>query len=203
MKNLLLGAASVLAIGVAFAANAQPQNPAAPAAPMSKPIAPVSKPASPAPAPLLAPGTPPAKVMAPAPAMPLQKPMMPMAQPSKMNPAQPCHAQPPKHHAHKKQHHKHHPHHKAPVAPRAEGHVTFPPAQGCNLEYYCCGASNYPYVYHGGYFWYPQSEATALAGYTPSYWNGSYWYASRMHPHMLYVEGQGATYVVPLNMTSR
>jgi hypothetical protein len=82
-------------------------------------------------------------------------------------------------------------------------YVTFPPAQGCNLEYYCCGASSYPYAYYGGYFWYPQNNATALAGYTPSYWNGSYWYASRMHPHMLYVEGQGASYVVPLNMTRR
>lgn len=188
MKNLILGAASVLAISVAFAANAQTSNSASPSGPASKPTAP-------APAPLLAPGTPPGKTIAPAPTAPLQKLATPMTGAAEPVVSPPCQA--PKHQAHKPPHHKphHKPHH---MAPMQELYITFPPAQGCNLEYYW-GTAAYPYVYHGGYFWYPQAQANVLAGYNPAYWNGAYWYASRMHPHMLYIEGQGASYVVPLD----
>jgi len=75
--------------------------------------------------------------------------------------------------------------------------VTFPTNFNSNIDYY--GEENgYPYVYYGGYFWYPKTEATVLNGYTPTYWNGYYWYASRIHPHHVYVEKQDALYLLPL-----
>ncbi len=104
-----------------------------------------------------------------------------------------CH---PKHHGH--HHHRHHAHHAHHVAADVE-YVAFPAAQGCNVEYYQ-GATTCPYVCHGGYFWYPHAQATIIPGYTPANWNGNYWYASRMHPHAIYAEGQGVSFVIPTNM---
>lgn len=198
MKNLIFGAASILALNLVHAVHAQPASPTnstVPSPSTNKPAAPTGKPT--APAPLLTPGTPPTKVIAPAPAAPLQPLTPPTAQQPKMKPQVPPHAHPSKHHAHKKHHHHgaHHPKYRIAVT---EIYITFPPAQGCDLEYYWANPA-YPYAYYGGYFWYPHTQANVLTGYTPSYWNGYYWYASRMHPHTLYVERQATSYVIPVN----
>jgi hypothetical protein len=104
-----------------------------------------------------------------------------------------------KHHGHK--HHAHHAKHKHGhhMAQHEVAYVAFPPAQGCTPQYYG-GATTCPYMYHGGYFWYPHAQANMLSGYTPYYANGQYWYASRMHPHMLYIDRQAPSYVWPCHM---
>ena len=76
-------------------------------------------------------------------------------------------------------------------------YVTFPADTNCNVEYYAGTEAN-AYVYYGGYFWYPSTEATLLSGYEPTYWNGQYWYASRVHPHQAYVEKQNIVYLLPV-----
>lgn len=84
-----------------------------------------------------------------------------------------------------------------PTVSLKETYVIFPANFNSNIEYY--GEENaYPYVYYGGYFWYPKTEATILTGYVPTYWNGYYWYASRVHPHHVYVERQDALYLLPV-----
>jgi hypothetical protein len=57
-----------------------------------------------------------------------------------------------------------------------------------------------PYIYHGGYFYYPNASAAMLAGYTPVAIGGSYWYPSQMHPHVVYVERKPVLYVMPQPM---
>ncbi|MBI2707821.1 MAG: hypothetical protein HYX35_05890 [Proteobacteria bacterium] len=200
MKKLILGAASVLAISIACGANAQTTNPTIPSGAVGKSSAaiPSGAPAVPATGAVNKP-TAAVPSSAPAPAAPATVPLKKLvpAPTAKMQPlvSPPCAAPKPQaHKVHNKHHHK--PKH---IAPMQNMQVTFPPAQGCNVDYYC-GTTTCPYVYHGGYFWYPHTQSTVLPGYTPSYWNGAYWYASRMHPHMLYIDGQGASYVVPLDI---
>lgn len=104
-------------------------------------------------------------------------------------------------------HHKHHGHHKHHVAmsgatPTVEGiYVAFPPLNDCGeqtcIPSYYAGNPDCPYQYHGGYFWYPQAKGDVLVGYNPYYHQGLYWYASRMHPHMVYVEKRGLVFVHP------
>ena len=115
------------------------------------------------------------------------------------------HAQ--QHHAHHPQHHRahHHPKHhymepgyRVPV----EGvYVTFPPINECGQPIlgpaYYWGNPQAPYLYHGGYFWYPHARADMLRGYTPYYDQRWYWYASRMHPHAVYVDRAPLAYTHP------
>lgn len=84
-----------------------------------------------------------------------------------------------------------------PAVPLKGTYVTLPTTSDNHIEYYA-GIETYPYVYYGGYFWYPKTEATVLTEYTPTYWNGYYWYASRVHPHQVYIEKQDALYLVPM-----
>lgn len=75
-------------------------------------------------------------------------------------------------------------------------YVNYPPVDlcafnACPCEYYQ-GNQGYGYIYHGGYYWYPHVHGQALAGYTPPYLHGSYWYPSRLHPHVMYIDGKGA-----------
>lgn len=74
-------------------------------------------------------------------------------------------------------------------------YVAFPETTNCNVEYYGTEANSY--VYHGGYFWYPNADGTLLDGYEPTYWDGQYWYPSRIHPHHVYVEKQNVLYILP------
>ena len=118
--------------------------------------------------------------------------------------------------AHKKQHHaqQHHAHH-----PRAHHHprhhymepghrvpvervyVTFPPINECGQPIlgpaYYWGNPQCPYLYHGGYFWYPHARADMLKGYTPYYDQRWYWYASRTHPHAVYIDRTPLAYTHP------
>lgn len=100
---------------------------------------------------------------------------------------------------HKRHAHKRHRHHKH--AHRGHGHpgplavfVNYPPVNpaafsACACEYYQ-GKQECPYVYHEGYYWYPHARAELLAGYTPQFVRGSYWYPSRLHPHAIYIDKQ-------------
>jgi hypothetical protein len=184
MKNLTLAAVSVFAMTVAFEANAANPNVAQP---MPTNPAPMAKPMAVQPAPMT-------KPMAKSMAKPM--PAQPMA--AVQGVEKPCpihHAK--KHHA-RKHHVKHHKAHKYHAQSRPV-HVAFPPAQGCVVQDYC-GTASCPYVNHGGYYWYPQTQATMISGYSPSYWNGNYWYASHHHPHVVYVDGQAVKYVQPYTM---
>lgn len=103
-----------------------------------------------------------------------------------------------KHHAHHKHHghHKHHKHHKhhGHHGHMHQGHplavyVNYPLV---NVAAFCARPCEYyegfPYVWHEGYFWYPHEHGEMFVGYTPPYVRGSYWYPSRLHPHMVYVD---------------
>ncbi|MBL8677384.1 MAG: hypothetical protein JNJ47_08250 [Alphaproteobacteria bacterium] len=77
--------------------------------------------------------------------------------------------------------------------------VTFPPmdlGDACRPEFYA-GRTECPYVYHGGYFWYPHINATMLEGYTPSLLRGMYWYPSYMHPYVVYAQKAPVVYTIP------
>lgn len=111
-----------------------------------------------------------------------------------------------KHHVregHHKPHHKpHHRHHRAEGRTEINGvFVTFPPvdARGVAVivpEYYA-GKRDCPYMYHGGYFWYPHTRADMMPGYTPHCANNACWYASYAHPHKVYIEGENMVFVLP------
>jgi Ni/Co efflux regulator RcnB len=101
-----------------------------------------------------------------------------------------------KHH-HKKHHKgKHHRHHVDRGHPGG-GHplwvaVNFPPVNvaafsACPCEYYQ-GNQEFRYIYHEGYYWYPQMRADLLAGYQPCQVQGYYWYPSIIVPHAVYIE---------------
>lgn len=62
------------------------------------------------------------------------------------------------------------------------------------------GVTSYPYIAHGGYFYYPNAQGTMVAGYNPTYMNGAYWYASRQHPYDVYAERRPVLYVMPHGM---
>lgn len=105
-----------------------------------------------------------------------------------------------------KHHHKHvdRGHHGGPLAV----YVNYPPLNiaafsACPCEYYQ-GNQEYRYIYHEGYYWYPQMNATLLVGYNPHYMLGYYWYPSRLHPHAVYVEMQSplhpSLYPMPMGM---
>jgi len=113
-------------------------------------------------------------------------------------------------HKHKAKHHKQQAHrgkstHRAQVA---DVYVIFPPVveNGCDTcaaqaapQYYA-GRQDCPYMYYGGYFWYPNAQGTLLKGYTPYHTEGRYWYASRLHPHAVYIEGTPMVYTYPYSM---
>ena len=113
--------------------------------------------------------------------------------------------------AHKKQHHAHHPrahhhprHHRMEPGYRVpvEGiYVTFPPINECGQPTlgpaYYWGNPQCPYLYHGGYFWYPHARADMLRGYTPYYDQRWYWYPSRVHPHAVYIDRTPLVYTHP------
>ncbi|MBX9785786.1 MAG: hypothetical protein K2Y08_00460 [Alphaproteobacteria bacterium] len=108
---------------------------------------------------------------------------------------------PAKHHG--KHHGKHHPHMGHPQYPNQANiggvFVTFPPmdlGDTCRPEFYT-GRTECPYVYHGGYFWYPHVNATMLNGYTPSLLRGMYWYPSYMHPYAVYTQRAPIAYTLP------
>lgn len=179
MKNLVLTAVSVVALIAASGVNAQAQGQA---------------------------GSPDAsKMMDLQAAPPATMPAMPM--PKAMPKAAPHVAVSKPHTAsHKVRHHKphHHPHHKGgayyPVEVQGV-YVTFPPMDVhgnpvCNPEYYW-GKTDCPYMYHGGYFWYPHSRADMLSDYVPYNAGGMYWYASYMHPHMVYAQRAPMAYAYP------
>lgn len=111
-----------------------------------------------------------------------------------------------KHHAH---HHKHHAHSHVGMATTevAGVYVTFPPVDECGRPVctpsYYAGNQECPYQYHGGYFWYPHAHANLLEGYVPYNYNGMYWYASRMHPHVVYVDRTPMVYTLPHPMDGR
>jgi hypothetical protein len=83
-----------------------------------------------------------------------------------------------------------------PVAPVQQTTVYVRLPETPTVEYYGSVPTN-TYIYHSGYFWYPESNAGLLEGYQPIYWNGQYWYASRVHPHQVYVEKRDLVYVLP------
>lgn len=97
-----------------------------------------------------------------------------------------------KHHAHKHHGHRHHAH-------KHDGHalavfVNYPLVNvaafsACPCEYYQSN-KEHAYIWHEGYFWYPHSHAGMLPGYTPHQLHGSFWYPSRLHPHMVYIDRQ-------------
>lgn len=77
--------------------------------------------------------------------------------------------------------------------------VTFPPmdlADNYRPEFYA-GRTECPYAYHGGYFWYPHTNATMLNGYNPSLLRGMYWYPSYMHPYAVYTQRAPLAYTMP------
>lgn len=108
-------------------------------------------------------------------------------------------------HKHKTQHHKHRATHRAQGA---DVYVVFPPVveNGCDacavqaVPQYYAGRQDCLYLYHGGYFWYPNAQGTLLKGYTPYHAGGRYWYASRLHPHTVYVERAPMVYAYPYPM---
>jgi hypothetical protein len=109
------------------------------------------------------------------------------------------------HHAHKGHHKPHHKHRRAEGRTEIDGvFVTFPPvdARGVAVivpEYYA-GKKDCPYMYHGGYFWYPHTRADMMPGYTPHCANNACWYASYAHPHKVYIEGEKMVFVLPNSM---
>lgn len=116
-----------------------------------------------------------------------------------------------KHHAH----HKHKKHHHRHVDRGHRGHplavyVNYPPLNvaafsACGCEYYQ-GNQAFGYIYHEGYYWYPQLRGDMLIGYEPYNMQGYYWYPSRLHPHAVYVDRQSplhpSLYPVPMEMAS-
>jgi hypothetical protein len=116
-----------------------------------------------------------------------------------------------KKHHHAKMHHKGKHHHHVDRGHRGGPlavYVNYPPLNvaafsACPCEYYqgnqACG-----YIYHEGYYWYPQMRADLLIGYQPHQMQGQYWYPSRLHPHAVYVEMQSpmhpTLYAVPIEM---
>lgn len=77
--------------------------------------------------------------------------------------------------------------------------LTLKDCGSCQVEYY----GSHPdcaYQYYGGYFWYPHTAANVLSGYVPHSLNGRYWYASHMHPHMVYVQRAPLIFVHPVPM---
>ncbi len=104
-----------------------------------------------------------------------------------------------------KKHHKHHHHHHG-MDGRAEingVYVTLPVNVNGQIEFlpeYYAGNKNFPYLYHGGYFWYPHARNDIMAGYTPHCANGKCWYSSYVHPHMHYVQGENMVVVLPHRM---
>ena len=103
----------------------------------------------------------------------------------------------PPHHKHRKAH-KHHKHHAHRGHAQQQGalavRVNFPPVNvstfsACPCEYYQDN-KDYGYVWHEGYFYYPQPHGEMLPGYTPCQREGSFWYPSRLHPHAVYVDKQ-------------
>jgi len=142
---------------------------------------------------------------APAPSAPSQ--MKPMGQ-HHAAPHAKHHGHHAKHHGHHVKHHgkhhaKHHTHMGHPQYPNQADiggvFVTFPPmdlGDTCRPEFYA-GRTECPYVYHGGYFWYPHINATMLRGYTPSLLRGMYWYPSYMHPYAVYTQKAAVVYTMP------
>lgn len=112
------------------------------------------------------------------------------------------------HHKHKKHHHRHvdRGHRGGPLAV----YVNYPPLNvaafsACGCEYYQ-GNQAFGYIYHEGYYWYPQLRGDMLIGYEPYNMQGYYWYPSRLHPHAVYVDRQSplhpSLYPVPMEMAS-
>lgn len=107
----------------------------------------------------------------------------------------PPHHKHPKHHGHKHHGHKHHGHRGSMHQHHALAvYVNYPlldvaAFSACQQEYYQ-GNQAYGYIWHEGYFWYPQMHADLLVGYTPHYMHGYHWYPSRVHPHAVYVDKQ-------------
>jgi hypothetical protein len=100
------------------------------------------------------------------------------------------------HHGHRAHHghHKHHGHHAHQGHRPLAVYVNYPPVSleafsACPCEYYQ-GNQEYQYVWHEGYFWYPHPHAGLVPGYTPPFVRGQHWYASRSHPHQIYVDRQ-------------
>lgn len=84
----------------------------------------------------------------------------------------------------------------APATPAQQTTVYIRLPSTPTVEYYGSVPTS-SYIYYSGYFWYPESDAGLLEGYQPIYWNGQYWYASRVHPHHVYVEKRDLVYVLP------
>lgn len=109
-------------------------------------------------------------------------------------------------HAHANAHHHHHKAHPmGHYAAEVGGvYVTFPPFDECGRQVcapsYYWGNPEYAYQYHGGYFWYPHARGNLLPGYSPYNYQNMYWYASRMHPHMVYVDRAPLVFTHPYAM---
>ncbi|MBS0271520.1 MAG: hypothetical protein JSR85_02600 [Proteobacteria bacterium] len=180
MRNLVLTAVSVVALMAASGANAQDKGQAgAPDASKMMDLQPAPQAGAP---------------QAAAPAMPKAAPMA--KAPAKR------HIAPHKVRHHKPHHHKHHHKGGAYYPVEVQGvYVTFPPmdvygSPVCNPEYFW-GKTDCPYAYHGGYFWYPHSRADMLKDYAPYNAGGVYWYASHMHPYMVYGQRMPMAYTYP------
>lgn len=172
MKNFVFATVSIVALTLACAANAQDTS-NAPATEAPATEAPATEaPAVEAPA---AEATAPGKLMEMKPAPMKHKAERPVAP----------------HHRHHKHHYKHHAEVYHPVEVQGV-YVTFPPLDECGrpacAPSYYAGNQGCPYQYHGGYFWYPHAQGTLLEGYAPYHYQGRYWYASHMHPHMVYTQ---------------
>lgn len=142
--------------------------------------------------------TPPAAPEAPA--------MKSEAAPAPMHHAAPAHKKAAAAHHHKHRHHHGHHHHKHHAMGNYNAEiggifVTFPPFDECGRPVctpaYYAGNPECPYQYHGGYFWYPHARGNLLQGYAPYHFQGRYWYASRMHPHMVYADRTPLVYTYP------
>jgi opacity protein-like surface antigen len=117
------------------------------------------------------------------------------------NAAADAHKKPAEHHHHKK-HHKH-PHGDSGRTEIDGVYVTMPVNVNGQIEFlpeYYAGQKNYPYMYHGGYFWYPHAHNNVLQGYKPHCANNACWYASYTHPHMVYIQGENMVAVHPYVM---
>lgn len=180
MKNIVLAAVSVVALTAVSGANAQnqPQTPSSETLPTMQ-------------------HTPPTSASADSKMMKLQPPAAPSA------PMMKHHAAPHKataahhkHHAKKAHHHKHHAGSAYHPADVGGVYITLPPM---NPELYW-GRTDCPYLYHGGYFWYPHTRMDLLANYTPYGMGGRYWYPSHMHPHMVYINRTPLVYTYPYPM---
>ena len=88
--------------------------------------------------------------------------------------------------------HNHHEHAYVEFPPKnEEGNIMYHP------EFYMSDQSR-PYVYHGGYWWYPHADATMVEGYMPIMHEGYYWYASEVGPDVFYGSNAGpVVFVVP------